>query len=485
MRRLDHAIPCRSRVAETVSRQVRVLLFCSMGKMKMSLGDGDEWSWRRKDPSSRGDSGVHSDSVSGFSFLVGADEGSSELSSTSAGGDTRYGEHNSRIMMIGDIPVHLEATPNYPLNCNESPGTQGAAQERDIGTDSQKSPKHCEIRAAPEVVRKVELASYDTGTHRGSDGVVNFIKRRTRVDLRNQGTTRSDSSIKVEKLHTSIGLKDARSLSASIFVNKAKPFDICLPRRRRLDFAETSDPVEDCEQTHEAVQLVEQESRVLRPGMVLLKNYVTLREQIDIIRKCREIGIGPGGFYQPCYQDGAKLRLQMMCLGLDWDPNTRKYERQRRVDGCSAPDIPNEFILAVKRAIGDAKDLVKKGDRRSNLRNDLPTMSPNICIVNFYTTTGRLGLHQDRDESRESLRKGLPVVSFSIGDSAEFLFRDYRDADGAERVMLESGDVVIFGGESRMVFHGISSVVPNSAPKALVDKSGLRPGRLNLTFRQF
>lgn len=92
---------------------------------------------------------------------------------------------------------------------------------------------------------------------------------------------------------------------------------------------------------------------------------------------------------------------------------------------------------------------------------------------------------QDRDESRESLRKGLPVVSFSIGDSAEFLFGDYRDVDGAERVMLESGDVVIFGGESRMVFHGISSVVPNSAPKALLDESGLRPGRLNLTFRQF
>lgn len=116
--------------------------------------------------------------------------------------------------------------------------------------------------------------------------------------------------------------------------------------------------------------------------------------QIEIVSKCREIGIGPGGFYQPSYQDGAKLRLQMMCLGLDWDPNTRKYERQRRVDGCNAPDIPNEFILAVKRVIGDAQDLVEKGDRRSNFRNGLPTMSPNICIVNFYTTTGRLGLHQ-------------------------------------------------------------------------------------------
>lgn len=77
------------------------------------------------------------------------------------------------------------------------------------------------------------------------------------------------------------------------------------------------------------------------------------------------------------------------------------------------------------------------------------------------------------------------MVSFSIGDSAEFLFGDYRDVDEAERVLLESGDVLIFGGESRMVYHGISSVIPNSTPKGLHDESGLRPGRLNLTFRQF
>ncbi|KAI6673299.1 hypothetical protein NL676_001205 [Syzygium grande] len=484
MRRLVHAHPRRSRAAEAVSRQIRALLFCSMGKMKMGLGDGGERSWRRKDPSSRGDSGVHPDPV-------GDDEGSCGLSSASAGSNTRNGERDSRIMMIGDVPVDLEVTPNYPLffsssfNCNESPGKKRVARERDIVTESEKSTNHCEVKAAIEVVHEKESASYDTDTHRRSDGVVSFIKRRTRVDLRNQGMTRSDSSIRVEKLHASTGLKDTRSSSASIFVNKRKPFDIYLPRRRRLDFAETSDHVEDCEHTREAVQLVEADSQVLRPGMVLLKNYITLSEQIEIVSKCREIGIGPGGFYQPSYQDGAKLRLQMMCLGLDWDPNTRKYERQRRVDGCNAPDIPNEFILAVKRVIGDAQDLVEKGDRRSNFRNGLPTMSPNICIVNFYTTTGRLGLHQDRDESRESLQKGLPVVSFSIGDSAEFLFGDYRDVDGAERVMLESGDVVIFGGESRMVFHGISSIVPNSAPKALLDESGLRPGRLNLTFRQF
>jgi alkylated DNA repair dioxygenase AlkB len=92
---------------------------------------------------------------------------------------------------------------------------------------------------------------------------------------------------------------------------------------------------------------------------------------------------------------------------------------------------------------------------------------------------------QDCDESEASLVKGLPVVSFSIGDSADFLYGDQRDEDKAEQVKLESGDVLIFGGESRHVFHGVSAIHPNTAPKTLLEETNLRPGRLNLTFREY
>lgn len=92
---------------------------------------------------------------------------------------------------------------------------------------------------------------------------------------------------------------------------------------------------------------------------------------------------------------------------------------------------------------------------------------------------------QDKDESPGSLRKGLPVVSFSIGDSGEFLFSDQRDVEKAEKVLLESGDVLIFGGKSRLIFHGVSHVLQNTAPKVLLDETNLRPGRLNLTFREY
>lgn len=79
----------------------------------------------------------------------------------------------------------------------------------------------------------------------------------------------------------------------------------------------------------------------------------------------------------------------------------------------------------------------------------------------------------------------MPVVSFSLGDTAEFLYGDVEDADKASKIDLESGDVLVFGGQSRLIFHGVSRIKPKTAPSWLAVQSNLRPGRLNLTFRQY
>lgn len=94
-------------------------------------------------------------------------------------------------------------------------------------------------------------------------------------------------------------------------------------------------------------------------------------------------------------------------------------------------------------------------------------------------------LVQDKDESQESLNIGLPVISISIGDSAEFLYGDQMDTNKAEKVVLKSGDVLIFGGKSRHVYHGVTSIIAETAPQALLQETDLRPGRLNLTFRKY
>ncbi|PKI43802.1 hypothetical protein CRG98_035813 [Punica granatum] len=224
---------------------------------------------------------------------------------------------------------------------------------------------------------------------------------------------------------------------------------------------------------------------VLRPGMVLIKNFLPFADQVKILKLCRRLGLGPGGFYQPGYRDGAKLHLKMMCLGKNWDPETSKYGEERPIDGAKPPEIPSEFLDFVKKAIEDCHAFLREKTKEGFPEQVIPGVSPNICIVNFYSASGRLGLHQDRDEREASLKKGLPVISFSIGDTAEFLYGDQRDVDKAEKVLLESGDVLVFGGKSRHIFHGVASIMTNSATKILLEETNLRPGRLNLTFREY
>jgi DNA alkylation damage repair protein AlkB len=108
------------------------------------------------------------------------------------------------------------------------------------------------------------------------------------------------------------------------------------------------------------------------------------------------------------------------------------------------------------------------------------SLEPDICILNLYDAEGRMGLHQDKDEGARSLEAGVPVVSVSIGDTARFLFGGNRRRDPIATLMLESGDAFVFGGAARLRYHGVSRILPRTAPPAL----GF-DGRINLTFRQF
>ncbi|XP_073114538.1 DNA N(6)-methyladenine demethylase ALKBH1D [Elaeis guineensis] len=265
------------------------------------------------------------------------------------------------------------------------------------------------------------------------------------------------------------------------------PFDICTrdstgPVKLNLSLLQVN---REKRRERELTRNVPQH-RYLRPGMILLKNFISHQNQVQIIKICRELGLGLGGFYRPGYRDGAKLHLQMMCLGKNWDPESRLYGDKRPFDGAVPPKIPEEFKKLVEGAIQACHDFLRQNSKSNkSVEDELPGMSPDICLVNFYSTSGRLGLHQDRDESKDSLHKGLPVVSFSLGDSAEFLYGAERDVDRAEKVVLESGDVLLFGGKSRLIFHGVPCVQVNTAPKLLIEETKLKPGRLNLTFRQY
>lgn len=107
------------------------------------------------------------------------------------------------------------------------------------------------------------------------------------------------------------------------------------------------------------------------------------------------------------------------------------------------------------------------------------------CILHFVYHILTNACLPDKDESEENIHAGIPVVSFSIGDSADFLYGDERDIDMANKILLESGDVLMFGGKSRNIFHGVTNIRPMTTPRLLLDETNLRQGRLNLTFRQY
>jgi len=99
--------------------------------------------------------------------------------------------------------------------------------------------------------------------------------------------------------------------------------------------------------------------------------------------------------------------------------------------------------------------------------------SPDACLINRYQPGARMSLHQDKDEKDF----GAPIVSVSLGLPAVFLFGGLKRTDKPRRFRLEHGDVVVWGGPTRLVFHGV-------AP--LADGEHLLMGRqrINLTFRK-
>ena len=98
---------------------------------------------------------------------------------------------------------------------------------------------------------------------------------------------------------------------------------------------------------------------------------------------------------------------------------------------------------------------------------------PDCCLVNFYATTAKMGLHQDKDEADFS----WPVLSISLGDTALFRVGGQNRKDPTQSIDLQSGDVALLSGPARLAFHGIDRVRPGTSTLL---RDG---GRINLTLR--
>ena len=209
----------------------------------------------------------------------------------------------------------------------------------------------------------------------------------------------------------------------------------------------------------------ERELVVVADGAAWLKHWLGIDAQRALVEQCRAIMNGPAGGYVPTVRGGGKMHVRMVCLGRHWNALTYKYESTRAdYDDAPVAPVPQGWVQLASRAAADAGF----------------SFAPDLCIMNWYDADGRMGLHQDKDEGRESIDAGLPVVSISLGDTARFLFGGIKRRDSIQSLLLESGDGFVFGGAARLRYHGVSRIVPGTAPPEL----GIE-GRFNLTFRKY
>lgn len=207
------------------------------------------------------------------------------------------------------------------------------------------------------------------------------------------------------------------------------------------------------------------EVKEVAPGAYHLPQWLDLEAQRALLQRCRALMDGAVPGYVPIVRGGGRMHVRMLCLGRHWNGRTYTYEPTRSdFDDLPVPPIPDDLRALARNAAAAAG----------------MSLEADVCIMNHYEDDGRMGLHQDKDESPESLAAGLPVVSISIGDTARFLFGGTRRRDAVETIPLRSGDAFVFGGPARLRYHGVSRILPGTAPVPL----GVA-GRFNLTFRQY
>jgi DNA oxidative demethylase len=203
----------------------------------------------------------------------------------------------------------------------------------------------------------------------------------------------------------------------------------------------------------------------IAPGAFHLRHYLSLDRQRDITEQCRALVDGAVPAYVPVVRGGGTMHVRMLCLGRHWNGKTYQYEPTRTdFDNLPAPPLPDNLkTLAAEIAASAGM-----------------TIDADLCILNYYDADGRMGVHQDKDEGERSIAAGIPVVSISIGDTARFLFGGLKRKEPVEAIPLESGDAFVFGGPARLRYHGVSRILPATAPPALE-----LTGRFNLTLRQY
>lgn len=199
-------------------------------------------------------------------------------------------------------------------------------------------------------------------------------------------------------------------------------------------------------------------SLTLAPGLTYYPGYLDRAAQETLLADLRRVA-AEAPLFTPCMpRTGKPFSVRMTnCGPLGWVSDVWGYRYQSTHPGTGKPwpAMPDRVVHAWEALSGYPHP-------------------PDACLINVYEPKARMGLHQDRDEEEFA----APVVSLSLGDSALFRYGGLERKDPTRSIRLHSGDALVFGGPSRLIFHGIDRLLAGS--------SDLLPqgGRINLTLRK-
>lgn len=190
-------------------------------------------------------------------------------------------------------------------------------------------------------------------------------------------------------------------------------------------------------------------------GFEVHKGLLTPDAQAQVVADLRAVAqVAP--MRSPVTRWGKPMSVKMTSAGrVGWISDRRGYRYEpRHPDGMAWPAIP-ERILALWREVTGLERV------------------PDCCLINYYGEGARMGLHQDKDE----VDFDWPVLSVSLGDDGLFRMGGVERGGSTESVWLQSGDVVVMGGEARLAYHGVD--------RTRFGSSRLLPdgGRINITLR--
>jgi DNA oxidative demethylase len=193
-------------------------------------------------------------------------------------------------------------------------------------------------------------------------------------------------------------------------------------------------------------------------GAVLLRGFAKPFEA-DLIADLRAI-VAQAPFRHMVTPGGHEMSVAMTnCGSAGWVTDRRgyRYDAKDPLAGKPWPEMPASFRELAGQAAAQA---------------GFTKFSPDVCLINRYQPGARMSLHQDKDEHDF----GAPIVSVSLGLAAIFLFGGLQRSDKPQRYRLEHGDIAVWGGPARLVFHGV-------APLADGEHAVMGRQRINLTFR--